>query len=95
MIKYNYIFVLSILLSSILSCQSEDHFRKSKWKYTSGYHIGDVIDFSNEKVYRFDKEDETIFYNGELVAKLKSVSDSKVEITSIEGKSGVYTYFGP
>ena len=60
--------VALLLVIFVFSCNTNDPFKRSRFKYSDGFHIADVIDFTKNTSVRND----TVYLNHQPVAVFES-----------------------
>lgn len=84
--------LIAFAILSLFSCKTEkEQITSRQWKYQSGYHIGDVIEFDNN--YFTIDDSCKIYKDGVYSGKVKKVSGKELEIESNDNKIGYYIFF--
>ena len=81
-----------VVLMFAFSCSSLDNVKNSRWKYSEGYHIGDLLNFNHTQQFRIDDKGN-LYVKDELKGKVLKHTKSKLVIESATGKQGTYIFF--
>ncbi len=83
--------LILIFVGVLAGCELASHTHNTIWKYSSGYYVGDLIDFSLNKRFRLD-DNYNLFIKDSLVGELIDIDKEKIVIESDNGERGIY-YF--
>ena len=83
------IHIILIVLTLSIQCDLPNHAKDNVWEYSSGFHIGDVLDFEHSAQYKLEDSGK-ILVNGKFRAKIVSADWRELIIVSKRGKRGVY-----
>lgn len=76
-------------------CLNTNYLETSRWKYSDGFHVGDVIDFSSsgEDNSSLFLNNQSIYLNDKLVGRLVYYNHRELIIESLEKEKGYYVFF--